>query len=174
MSNSLRAGYEGTISFSPSLSLSLSLFPSLSLSLSVSLSLFRSLSLSQNRYVSEEASDMANAWYSLGSWAFNISRKSIEQINLSRGDTLLPEEKDLVDNIAGKHSEQAWNTLLGAVINQSREGLEKRLIGVLGEDGDVMPGAVSQLCSILGGGSSPKKANGTLILVDGVFYFSFF
>ena len=36
----------------------------------------------------------------------------------------------------------------GAVINQSREGLEKRLIGVLGEDNDAMPGAVSQLCSM--------------------------
>ena len=37
------------------------------------------------RYVTEEASDMANAWHALGTWAYDVSKKSLEQLQVSRG-----------------------------------------------------------------------------------------
>ena len=41
------------------------------------------------RYVAEEACDMANAWHALGTWAYDISKKSLDQIQLARGELSL-------------------------------------------------------------------------------------
>ena len=124
------------------------------------------------RYVAEEACDMANAWHALGTWAYDISKKSLDQIQLARGElslkiyfrqipllfptlsvllcfwrvmaavapqscsmytqndkwycnciipveTMLPEEKLVVEELAGNHCDPVWNLILGKIILES-------------------------------------------------------
>ncbi|XP_063692861.1 serine/threonine-protein kinase SMG1-like [Bolinopsis microptera] len=97
------------------------------------------------RYVAEEACDMANAWHALGTWAYDISKKSLDQIQLARVETMLPEEKLVVEELAGNHCDPVWNLILGAVMRQSCEGLNERISTTAP---DLPKDTVSQLCDV--------------------------